>query len=214
MSKFKKLLVLEEAKTPKTLDANLNAVQDADDKLKEILNKSHASDAEKMKEYNQGLRSSLIHYNKFKDTPTQEAPKDVIEAELKETLPPSLKTKGELMLQHLKKSGVVRWMDNGELIFDGEPVKGSNIASLVSDVLRRSKSRTPPQGWEQFSRLLAETNIPQEFIGNKNRYAVQHKRKRIEDSEDSEYEDTFEDTRPQWLKQKYQEKGLEPHDLY
>ena len=207
MNKYKKLILTEaDTKPPKTLDAHVNAIFEADSDMKEILERD-ISDEEKIKEYNQRLRSSLIHYNKYVKEPIGEKVPDLIEAQINEILPPSLKNKGELMITHLKNSSV-QWTKEGELIFNGEPIKGSNIVSLVNDVLRKSKTRIPPQGWEQFAQLLRNSNIPQEFLANKTRYAV--KREEMDLSDD---EDMVEDSRPEWLIKQYEDKHLNPYDI-
>ena len=46
---------------------------------------------------------------------------------------------------------------------------GSNLVDLVGDVLRNRKTVYPPMYSDAFLQLLADINVPEEFIWNKSR---------------------------------------------
>ena len=100
----------------------------------------------------------------------------------------------------------IPYTPEGELIVNGEPMRGTHIAVLLDDMLHRRKTN-PPHGWREMRDLLETTNIPSQFIGNTAQYNS-YKRKRVEtewSDESDAFEDTFEkmDERPKWLLEKY-----------
>ena len=48
------------------------------------------------------------------------------------------------------------------------------MVDLVNDFLRKRK-RFKPMGWQVFATGLKETNVPEELIGNKDRWNWMHK---------------------------------------
>ena len=59
----------------------------------------------------------------------------------KEDLLPSLslplRSRGKTILNHLKKHSDFKWNDKGEIIVDGQLVKGSNITDLIKKSVKR-----------------------------------------------------------------------------
>jgi len=87
------------------------------------------------------------------------------ERRLIETLPKPVRRKGKLLLDHLKdhhKS--FQWLQSGELVVDGKPIKGSNITDLVHHITRNRPTAAPPKGIEEFSEILENTNVPKEAL--------------------------------------------------
>ena len=198
-------------KPQNTFDPHLNAVTKTSQDMKDTLNRSDLPDEEKVKHHNQQMIRKQKYFDQYTDGPSvpdAEQP-DLVKKQLLEFLPPSLKNKGELLLEHIKMSGIP-YTPEGELIVNGEPLQGTNVAVLLDDMLRRRKTNAP-YGWREMRDLLETTNIPPQFIGNTARYRS-NKRKRMEsESSDDEFEDTFEeiDERPEWLLQKYKSKGFD-----
>ena len=77
------------------------------------------------------------------------------------------------MLTELEKyQQRVQWDDNtNELTIDGKRMVGSNLVDLVGDILRNRKTVSPPMYSDAFLQLLADVNVPEEFIRNKSRLA-------------------------------------------
>lgn len=81
-----------------------------------------------------------------------------------------MQRKAGLLLDHLKKSNVIQWNDDGEISYRGEPIPGSNIVDLVTNTMKiKSSSRLPPPaGSNEFAQALKETKVPREYVVNPN----------------------------------------------
>lgn len=79
------------------------------------------------------------------------------------SLPLSLRSRAEVILNHLNKHTNLRWNDKGEIIIDGQLIKGSNITDLIKIQLKDYKS-FHPVGTEVFSQLVRESNVPQSVL--------------------------------------------------
>ena len=153
-----------------------------DDKMETILEDPKLPLDHKIKLYNQELQKVIDHRDHIKQGSTNEDEmdtsthhKDIIEAELIESLPQSLKVKGKLLLHRLKTNNVT-WNSAGELIVDSTKYDRTNIIDLVDDVMRNRKY-SAPFGWQIFAHQLKKLNVPQEMIINKTRwnYILKHK---------------------------------------
>jgi hypothetical protein len=87
----------------------------------------------------------------------------VIEEEILESVPKTMKTKAELLVRKMKADPNIAWSEKGEQKYKAETVRGSNVVDLVNDVLRKRKYFNP-QGWETFEEALREANVPQDLI--------------------------------------------------
>ena len=56
----------------------------------------------------------------------------------------------------------------------GKSIPGSNIIDLVNDVIRHRKG-SEPTGWQAFAEGLRDINIPQDVIGNRERWDWMHR---------------------------------------
>ena len=79
------------------------------------------------------------------------------------SLPLPLRSRGKTIVNHLKKHADFRWNNKGEIIVDGQLVKGSNIIDLIKIQLKDYKS-FHPIGAEVFSQLVRESNVPQSVL--------------------------------------------------
>ena len=96
-------------------------------------------------------------------------PSHGVESDVIDSVPKSLRRKARLLLQKVKQHDLVDWNEKGELVFKGSPLPGTHMVDLVNDVLRRRKTFTP-RGWQQFAQVLSTMNVPQDLIGNKDRW--------------------------------------------
>ena len=136
-----------------------------------------------MKLYNQELQKAIDDREKVKqefmievNKSDTDFPHNVqVEKEIMESLPKSLKVKGQLLLDRLKANNV-NWNPAGELIVSTTKYDGTNIIDLVNDVIQNRKY-SAPFGWQIFADQLAKMNAPQEMIINKSRwnYIMKHK---------------------------------------
>ena len=82
----------------------------------------------------------------------------------------------------------IQYTPTGELIVNAEPMQGTNVATLLDDMIRRRKTKAPT-GWREMRDLLETTNIPPQLVGNTARYRS-NKRKRLgSESSDDEFEE-------------------------
>ncbi len=170
-----------------------------DTEMKDILDRRDISEDEKVKLYNQILSRYLTFDNQRKQPlemkltePTLEQtfkpehdPSDkktttsgqsqVIEDDVIDSVPRTLRKKAERLLKHLKfDQDVVDWNQKGEVLVDGTVIQGSHLVDLINDALRKRKNFNP-KGWEKFNKALAVLNTPKDLIGNVDRWNYQHK---------------------------------------
>ena len=79
-----------------------------------------------------------------------------------------MKKKAGLLLDHLKKSKVLKWNAQGQVSYRGREVPHSNIVDLVSETMRLKNRKHHPQpaGLAQFAQALKEVNTANEFVQN------------------------------------------------
>jgi hypothetical protein len=76
---------------------------------------------------------------------------DLIDNEILESVPKTMKAKVQLLLKKMKSSPDISWNEKEELKYKGETVQESNVVELVNDVLSKRKYFNP-QGWETSDR--------------------------------------------------------------
>ncbi|PVD18260.1 hypothetical protein C0Q70_20809 [Pomacea canaliculata] len=81
-----------------------------------------------------------------------------------------MKKKAERLLQHFKRNPELTWNDRGEILYEGQAVKNSNLVDLVNDVLRKRKRARSPRGWETFAKALRRMNVSQDLVGHPDRW--------------------------------------------
>ena len=172
----------------KETDQSMQAILDSD---KNIYDKANA--------YQQALWGFLNRFDQYKDRPLgrvqftrdsyernttkkeeekeeeesakPSSPLSWIEQDVVESVPKSFKTKAERLLKRIKLDPEVKWNNLGELEFQGQLIRNSNLTDLVNDVLRQRKNSSDPLGWETFADVLHRLNVPQELIGNPTRWS-------------------------------------------
>ena len=101
----------------------------------------------------------------------QSIAQDSTTEDLLPSLPFPLRSRGKTILNHLKKHSDFQWNDKGEIIVDGQLVKGSNITDLIKIQLKDYKSYNPI-GAEVFSQLVRECNVPQSVLSPTRRFQI------------------------------------------
>ena len=166
-----------------------------DQDMQAILQRTNLSDEEKVRQYNQVLQRSLEYHDHLR-APSPAPPatttlKD-IEEEVLAVVPKQsmMKRKAQALLERIKRQPDMGWTERGELVFEGEVIKGSNIVDLVNDVLRNRKSFDHPHGWRQFARALRQSNVPRDLVGNRRLWDWMHHEATTSDRHSSEVEIT------------------------
>lgn len=103
------------------------------------------------------------------------------------TLPKTLRGKASILLNKLGKSEMVKWSDDGRVSIENKPIAGAHITDLINDALRQRKTARDPVGYREFYAALAKLNVPQELIGNDNRWSLIRQFAVKETSPDSPY---------------------------
>lgn len=96
--------------------------------------------------------------------------KDSVAEDVLESIPKSMKVKAKWLLQRIKRSDVMGWTDKGELVMDGAPVPGTHLVDLINDVVRKRKTTPNATGWQEFAAGLRRLHVPQEVVGNSDRW--------------------------------------------
>ncbi len=167
---------------PSILDTALHKL---DQDMQDILNRKDISSDEKLDQYNQTLHKYLMFTNKKEPMKIQileskpnpntlpENQESVVESQLEseiiETAPKLLQTKAKLLLKRLRNDPNISWNSRGELVYKGETIEKTNINDLVQDALR-SRKHYVPKGWQTFASALRDSNVPQDLIGNQERW--------------------------------------------
>lgn len=93
---------------------------------------------------------------------------DGIEMEVLQSVPKNLQKHAKMILERVKQNPKMGWTPQGELKVGEQIYPKSNMTDLVGDLLKKRKNFNPP-GWETFSNLLYEGNIPQDLVRNPDR---------------------------------------------
>lgn len=101
--------------------------------------------------------------------PQEAQAQSVSDSEILKTVPKRFKSQAEGLLQWMKRSpNTVQWDDRGVVSLKGKPIQGSSITDLMNDVLRARKGFSPT-GRDDFTKMLATLNTPEDFIRNEDR---------------------------------------------
>ena len=141
-------------------------------KSKQIMNQNQTENQSNNQMFEQNFDTSSIT-TKQPSTTTTTTPTERqidIEQQAVDSLPKTLRDKGRLIMNHIKKASGIKWNERGELLHAGKPIAGSNLTDLVNEIVRARKLTGEPIGWNWFAQALKESNIPQNLIGNKTRW--------------------------------------------
>lgn len=154
-----------------------------EENLSSVLTDKNLDDTAKMKRYSDLLQRYMTYDAKANTPPTvrvipeqsetspERSAPNTLEQDVLESIPKGLKNKAEqLMKKIMSNDNILSWNNKGELVIDNRTIKGSNMIDLMNEVLRKRKSLSPTIGIVDFSKALAELNIPHELIGNPGRW--------------------------------------------
>jgi hypothetical protein len=158
---------------------NITQTSELQKDMGSVLHREDLSESEKAQLYGQTLQKfQLAHQKAVQPSPRVQQQEQPVQTEtISETMhdriidsvPVTMRRKAKLLLQMLKGHPNMSWNAQGNLEVQGKPIPGSNMIDLVNDVLRQRKGSTP-RGWQEFSRGLKESNVPQEYVGNRQRW--------------------------------------------
>lgn len=145
-----------------------------DTEMRKILDQKELPTDQKLAAYNQ-LLHRYLKANEKRNSPFEikvqepENKPDVYDDEILDGIPIRNKKNAKLLINSIKKNPEISWSDTGELIAGGLKIDGSNIIDLIHDFSRERRPHNPAVGADVLARLLKKSNVPLEFIGNKNR---------------------------------------------
>lgn len=184
---------------PPVPDATSHSLLEMDREMQNALDKNDINLQDKARLYQQVLWRYLKRFEQYRDKPlgtvtlkrplntfpepaastTDETvgaattsppqPRGRLEEEVLDSVPKSLKKKAERLLQRLHQHPQLKWNSQGEIEYEGQLVKNSNLVDLVNDVLRKRRN-FEPEGWKTFATALRRVNMPQDLIGHPDRW--------------------------------------------
>ena len=105
-------------------------------------------------------------------TSTAQGQDDVstIEHDVLQTVLKTMKSRAERLLQRIKSHPDITWNPRGEIEYQGQLIENSNLTDLVNDVLRKRRVTGEPIEWKTFAAALRHLNVPQNLVGNPDRW--------------------------------------------
>lgn len=93
-----------------------------------------------------------------------------LEEQVIKSVSKQMQKRAGLLLDHLKKTKVLKWNSDGEISYRGKRIPQSNIVDLVTNTMRTKSRRAfrSPIGIDEFAQALKETNVPTDYLQNPN----------------------------------------------
>ena len=117
-------------------------------KMQTILEREDLSADEFLKLHDQSFTRYLNVHDNYRSRPvtvaSEPVKQDLIDNEILESVPKTMKAKAQLLLKKMKSSPDISWNEKGELKYKGETVQGSNVVNLVYDLLLKRKHSEKP----------------------------------------------------------------------
>ena len=142
-------------------------------KMEHALQDPSLSDQVKVAKHVEAMNDFTVLRNRVTGNVEQQLPhtrgsgdNDAVMDDAVELMPLTLQKSARQLLERLsKRKDLISWNANGEVTMAGKRLAGSHIGDLVGGVLRTRKTAVPSRG--SFLNVLAEANVPDEFIRNK-----------------------------------------------
>ena len=120
--------------------------------------------------YNQSSPSQDMPEHAYKTVTSNELDTGcILDAErIVQTLGKPFRHKARELLKYIERSGreQLTWDNKGEVINNGEHIKGSNIINLLRGIMYKKCKNMAYVGQRELEDLLIETNVPLSLIGN------------------------------------------------
>ena len=138
--------------------------------MKNILDNDSIPEDVKSNRFNNHLKDYSVFADKFiPPIPHGTTTTSPIQENVFRSLPKTFQGPAHVLMKELENfPNIINWDTNKEVTIEGQKLKGSNIIDLIGDVLRNRKT-LPPVHSSTFLKMMADLNIPEEFIKNKGR---------------------------------------------
>ena len=100
-----------------------------------------------------------------------------IEHDVLQTVLKTMKSRAERLLQRVKSHPDITWNPRGEIEYQGQLIENSNLTDLVNGVLRKRRVTGELIGWKTFAAALRHLNVPQDLVGNPDRWRFMREKK-------------------------------------
>ena len=126
-----------------------------------------------MNRFNEELNDYTVFANKIINTQPLAQPPQQQQQQGNEnmfnTLPKTIQNNANALMKELEKHpNIIQWNPvNSEVTVEGKTLKGSNIVDLIAHVMRSRKTVKAPVHGDAFLKILANLNVPEEFVKNK-----------------------------------------------
>lgn len=87
-------------------------------------------------------------------------------------LPKNKRNQAASLIDEIKNNPRIKIDKIGEIIIDGTVIPNSHIIDLIHDFTRQRKSAKPAVGSDVFAKVLKDSNVPREYIGNIDRFNI------------------------------------------
>jgi hypothetical protein len=108
------------------MEQRVKVMDTMDKKMQTILDREDLSADERLKLYDQSFTRYLNVYDDNRPRPVAVAPEpvkqDLVEDEILESVPKTMKAKAQLLLETMKSSPDISWNEKGELKYKGKTV--------------------------------------------------------------------------------------------
>ena len=163
---------------------NMKKTKEIDKEMNKILNNDHLSDYEKNEQFSNKLNGFVSNFHSAIKTPKSEAilgkPSSVDTIEdtsppstsshlIEETLnsiPKSYHQNAKKLINFLKGNEAFAWNDNGELIYKGQVIQGSDVDKLLNDAVRNKKISSGDSTFQNFLSALKSEGYPVHKLSN------------------------------------------------
>ena len=155
-----------------------------DSEMRDVLNRTDLTDHDKATLYSNILHKFLNHTRQAETEKSKltlimppSDPGDVkhptaadfVVSEVVNALSDSHRPRGRMLLRTMEgQKDVASWNERGEFLYKGNVVVGSNMYELVKAVTGKQNitQANVPNGWDEFTKAMAELNIPGSVVGN------------------------------------------------
>jgi hypothetical protein len=108
------------------VEQRVKVMDTLDKKMQTILERKNLSADKRLKRYDQSFTRYLNVYDDYRPRPVAFAPEpvkqDLIDNEILESVPKTMKAKVQLLLKKMKSSPDISWNEKGELKYKGETI--------------------------------------------------------------------------------------------
>ena len=156
----------------------------SENEMREVWNRDDLHTDEKIEHFTKELNNLKQRYDEMKKprplemimktTNSDVENKDNFKERVLQSASKSNRANVELLIDYLKtKPNIIKWNDQGELIFRDQVIPGSNMTDMIIDATTSRKQSTIPAMFKSiFLKAIAEANVPSRWIKNREHNSI------------------------------------------